>query len=98
MFRSPILILDEPTAGLDPESSEILKEKIQKELNNNRLIIVTSHIMSDLEDISTHLAYMHDGKIAFHNTISDLLIETNKKNLSQAVIGLMKNLSNVQNN
>jgi len=90
MFNTPILILDEPTAGLDPVSAEILKEKIRKELIKNKLIIVTSHILSDLEDVSTHVAYLNDGKVVFYDTIQTLVSETGCERLSQAIIFMMQ--------
>jgi len=52
LFRPKIIILDEPTAGLDPLSSEILKEKVKTEKNNGKLIIITSHILSELDYIT----------------------------------------------
>ena len=51
MFDPKIIILDEPTAGLDPLSSEILKEKIIKEKNKGKLIIITSHLLSELDEM-----------------------------------------------
>ena len=64
-FRPDILILDEPTAGLDPLSSEILKEKILQEKEKNRLILITSHILSDLDELTTDVMYMQEGKMIF---------------------------------
>ncbi len=52
LFNPDVLILDEPTAGLDPVSSEILKEKIITEKNKGKLILITSHILSELDDLS----------------------------------------------
>jgi Cu-processing system ATP-binding protein len=40
---------------LDPLSSEILKEKILKEKSKNKLILITSHILSDLDELTTHI-------------------------------------------
>ncbi|MBK7373802.1 MAG: ATP-binding cassette domain-containing protein [Saprospiraceae bacterium] len=65
MFDSKVLILDEPTAGLDPVASEILKDKVNKEKIKNKLIVITSHILSDLDDITTHVMYLQDGQIMF---------------------------------
>ncbi|HEX5002471.1 MAG TPA: ABC transporter ATP-binding protein [Bacteroidia bacterium] len=95
MFKAPILILDEPTAGLDPLSAELLKAKIKKEAGADKLIIVTSHILSDLEDISTHIVYLHEGKILFHETISEILKRTRTTSLSLAVAEIMRNSSHV---
>jgi len=98
LFSTPILILDEPTAGLDPLSSEILKEKIRKESRDNKLIIVTSHILSDLEDISTHIIYLHEGLILFHETVEQILRRTNENGLSMAIAHIMRESEHVKNN
>ncbi len=92
LFRSQILILDEPTAGLDPLSSEILKEKIQKEAGEDRLIIVTSHILSDLQDVSSHVVYLNEGEVVLFETLQQLLERTNERTLPKAVAAIMKNL------
>src|SRR5690606_16127416 len=51
MFNPEVLILDEPTAGLDPLASEILKEKILKEKEKGKLILISSHLLSELDDL-----------------------------------------------
>ena len=51
LFNPEVLILDEPTAGLDPVSSEILKEKIIAEKNKGKLVLITSHVLSELDDL-----------------------------------------------
>src|SRR5215203_1096914 len=58
LFNPSILILDEPTAGLDPLASEILKEKIIEEKKKGKLILISSHILSDLDDLVTQVIYM----------------------------------------
>jgi Cu-processing system ATP-binding protein len=88
-FKPQILILDEPTAGLDPLSSEILKEKILSEKNNSKLILITSHILSDLDEITTHIMYLQDGKMTFFKTMDDLKRSTKEDRLSKAIARIM---------
>src|SRR5690606_23724715 len=76
LFHPPVLILDEPTAGLDPVSAEVLKEKIIKEKRKGKLIIITSHILSDLDELATDVIYIFEGKIQYNNTITSLKEET----------------------
>ena len=72
MFNAPILILDEPTAGLDPISVIKVKELIQLEKSNGKTILVTSHIMSFIEEISDKIIFLLDGKVYFNGTVSKL--------------------------
>lgn len=91
LFNPDVLILDEPTAGLDPLSSEILKEKILSEKRKGKLILITSHVLSDLEEFTTHVMYLQDGKIIFNKTMNDLRIETGEEKLTKAIAWMMKN-------
>ena len=89
LFNPDVLILDEPTAGLDPVSTEILKEKIRKEKEKGKLILITSHILSELDDLVTHIIFMQDGKLRFRKTIADLQSETGETKLSKAIASIM---------
>lgn len=90
LFNPEVLILDEPTAGLDPLASEILKEKIIKEKEKGKLILITSHLLSELDDLITQIIYMEDGKVYFHKTITDLLQSTNEQKISKAIANIIK--------
>ena len=89
LFNPDVLILDEPTAGLDPVASEILKEKILKEKQKGKLILVTSHILSDLDDLITQVIYMQEGKLVFHKSLADLRADTGEIKLSKAIASVM---------
>ncbi len=90
LFNPSILILDEPTAGLDPLSSEILKEKIIAEKKKNKLILITSHVLSDLEELTTHIMYLQEGKLQFIKDLETLQEETSEIKLSKAIAKVMK--------
>jgi Cu-processing system ATP-binding protein len=90
LFDPDVLILDEPTAGLDPLSSEILKEKILKEKGKNKLILITSHILSDLDELTTHIMYLQEGKLEFFKEIEQLKEETGELKLGKAIARIMK--------
>jgi len=90
LFNPEVLILDEPTAGLDPLSSEILKEKILKEKSKNKLILITSHILSDLDELTTHIMYLQEGKLEFFKEIDQLREETGELKLGKAIARIMK--------
>ncbi len=89
LFNSDVLILDEPTAGLDPVSSEILKEKIITEKNQGKLILITSHVLSELDDLITEVIYMHEGNMKFHTTLGKLKETTGEEKLSKAIAKVM---------
>lgn len=89
MFHPDVLILDEPTAGLDPLSSEILKQKIAKEKDRGRLIIITSHILSDLDDLVTEVVYMQEGLVKFHKKVEELQEQTGEMRLNKVMAVLM---------
>ncbi len=90
LFSPPVFIFDEPTAGLDPVSVEILKEKILHEKRMGKLLIITSHILSDLDELTTNLVYMHEGQVQYNNAIDQLKEETNETRLNKAIATLIK--------
>lgn len=89
LFNPPILILDEPTAGLDPLSSELLKEKIQREHERGKLILITSHVMSDLDELATDVLYLQDGSVQFYKSLEELKVETGEQKLGRAIAQIM---------
>lgn len=90
LFDPPILILDEPTAGLDPLSNEVLKDKIQQQRERGKLILLTSHILSDLDDITSDVLYIQEGEILFFKSLEQLKTETDAPRLSKAITQIMK--------
>lgn len=90
LFDPEILILDEPTAGLDPLSSELLKEKIQREKAKGKLILITSHILSDLDDLTTHVLYLQEGTIQFNGNLNELKQQTGEEKFGKAIARFMK--------
>jgi len=89
LFNPDVLILDEPTAGLDPVSSEILKAKIISEKNKGKLVLITSHVLSELDDLVTQVIYMQEGKLCFHKSIQSLKEDTGEEKLSKAIARVM---------
>lgn len=90
MFNPDVLILDEPTAGLDPIAAELLKEKIIKEKEKGKLIIITSHLLSELDDLVTHLIFMQEGQVRFHKDTQKIKAETRQTTLSKAITHILK--------
>lgn len=72
LYHPDIMILDEPTASLDPLSSEIMRNKILKEKEKDKIIIISSHIASEVETLADRLIYILDGKIIINKTLKEL--------------------------
>lgn len=89
LFKPSILILDEPTAGLDPLAADILKEKIIQEKKKGKLILITSHILSDMEEIATNVLYIMEGNVLFFKTVEQIKKETCEQKLEKAIVKIM---------
>lgn len=89
MFDSPLIVLDEPTTGLDPISLIRLKDLIQKEKSNGKTILITSHIMSFVEEVSDEIVFLLEGQIYFKGTIKDLKTKTNQPDFEHAIASIL---------
>ncbi|MBK9254244.1 MAG: ABC transporter ATP-binding protein [Saprospiraceae bacterium] len=90
LFNPDVLILDEPTAGLDPLAAEILRDKIIKEREKGKLILITSHLLNELDELLTHVIFMQEGEIILFKTLDALFTETGEVKISKAIKMLLK--------
>ncbi|MEO9872001.1 ABC transporter ATP-binding protein [Ekhidna sp.] len=90
MFDAKICILDEPTAGLDPVALIELKQLIEEERQKGKVILITTHIMSLVEELSEQIIFLLDGKIHFQGSIDELTKQTNETNLEHAIAAMLK--------
>lgn len=90
LFDPQILILDEPTAGLDPMSSEILRHKIISERSKGKLVMITSHLLSELDDMLTDVVFMQEAEVLFNKSADELYFETGEVRISRAISKLLK--------
>ncbi|MHC4740518.1 MAG: ABC transporter ATP-binding protein [Planctomycetota bacterium] len=67
----PLLIWDEPTAGLDPSARRFTLDLI-KELGKTKTVVVATHILGDIDQICDHLGVMHEGKMIFTGSMQDM--------------------------
>lgn len=88
MFDSPLIILDEPTTGLDPKALIRLKELIQKEKAQGKTILITSHIMQFVEEVADEIVYLLEGEIYFKGSIETLLEQTEQTNFEHAIAAI----------
>lgn len=89
MFDCPLIILDEPTTGLDPISLIRLKDLIQKEKANGKTILITSHIMSFVEEVSDEIVFILEGQIYFKGSIQDLKTKTSQPDFEHAIASIL---------
>ena len=89
LFSPELLILDEPTAGLDPVASGVLKARIAEERDSGTTFILTSHIMSELEELADDVVFLHDGKVEFAGPIAEIKSLTRQNNLERAIAAMM---------
>ena len=89
MFDSPIIILDEPTTGLDPIALLHLKQLIAEEKEKGKIILITSHIMGFVEEIADEIVFLLEGKVYFKGTIDTLKTQMETSNFEQAIASLL---------
>ncbi len=85
LFSPDVLILDEPTAGLDPVSVAVLHDKIREERRRGKLILITSHILNDLDEVATDVLYLLEGRMRFFMDTEQLKTEASEPKLGRAV-------------
>ena len=87
-YRAPVLILDEPTAGLDPVASLALKDKIRACREEGRTIVVTSHNLGDLDAMADAVVFLLEGRVRFDGTLRALLELTARDTLEKAIASI----------
>ncbi|MBK6421264.1 MAG: ABC transporter ATP-binding protein [Gemmatimonadales bacterium] len=89
LFRPDLLILDEPTAGLDPVASGIFKEALAAARERGASILLATHTLSELEALADDIVFLLEGRVCFHGPLADLKARTGFANLERAVASLM---------
>jgi Cu-processing system ATP-binding protein len=89
LFRPPVLVLDEPTSSLDPLSSALFKDTILARARAGATVLVTSHVMAELEELCDDVALLLDGVIRYVGPVEDLTSYTRQANLERAIASLM---------
>jgi Cu-processing system ATP-binding protein len=89
MYDSPLVILDEPTSGLDPVAMVRLRALIHQEQQAGKTIMITTHIMSFVEEIADDIVFLLDGKIYFQGAIQALKEQQQESNLERAIASIL---------
>lgn len=90
MFQPALLILDEPTAGLDPIASGVLKDKILRARDAGASVILSSHVLSELEDLVDDVVFLLEGRVEFQGSLRRLEESTGESRLERAIAHLMR--------
>jgi len=87
-YDRKMLVLDEPSAGLDPFHSSELKKLIRARRQSGSLILITSHILSEIEELADLMIVLIDGKVHVQSKPSVFIQEQKAKNLEEALSGI----------
>ncbi len=82
LFNPKIILMDEPTAGLDPYAASILKKKIIEAKNSGKTILLTSHILDEIEELTDNLIMLSDGQVKFAFSSSEISALKSEDSLS----------------
>ena len=81
-----LLILDEPTTGLDPIGTRQIKDLVLKLAERGKTILLCSHLLADVEDVCDRIAILYGGKIQTQGHVRELLQQTNKRQITTDAI------------
>jgi ABC-2 type transport system ATP-binding protein len=81
-----LYVLDEPTSGLDPKARALLKRELLGLRSRGRTLFVTSHLLSDVEQLCDRMAVLHAGNIRFVGTPAELLSRYATTDMEQAFL------------
>ena len=76
-----LLILDEPTTGLDPIGTRQIKDLILKLAERGKTILLCSHLLADVEDVCDRIAILYGGRVQAEGRVGELLQQTNKRQI-----------------
>jgi Cu-processing system ATP-binding protein len=91
--EAPVLILDEPTAGLDPLTSSHLKELVRQRAASGAAVLLTSHVMAEVEELADVLVYLVDGRVRFSGSLDELRLRTGQRRVERAIAHLMREVA-----
>ncbi|MCB0668956.1 MAG: ABC transporter ATP-binding protein [Saprospiraceae bacterium] len=100
MYDSPLIILDEPSNGLDPLSYLNLKNFLNREASRGKQILVTTHLVSFIEELADRIVFILEGKIYFDGSPFDLISYQKQQKLEEAIASILRpqnQMSHVQN-
>ena len=95
--KPKLLFLDEPTASLDPDVGDFVREYLEKYKNNNELtILLASHNMKEVERLCNNIIMMKQGKIVDHGTCDELITKHGRKNLEDTFLKIARSKNELE--
>jgi Cu-processing system ATP-binding protein len=88
-FRPELLLLDEPTSGLDPLACRVLKDRIAAERAAGTSVLITSHVLPELEELADDVLFLADGRAGWSGEVAALKHRTGETTLERAVARLL---------
>jgi Cu-processing system ATP-binding protein len=98
MFDNSLIVLDEPTVGLDPVAMIRLKQLIKEERSNGKTILITTHIMDVVEELADTIVFLLEGKIYFKGSLQDMYAITNEVKLERSIASILEKYTETQKN
>ena len=74
-----LLVLDEPTNGLDPQQIKAMREVLKRYAKTGRTVIVSSHLLAEVEQTCTHVVLMHRGRLITYGTMKRILTKAGSR-------------------
>lgn len=86
----PILIMDEPTLGLDVLSNRVILEYIRRERDRGKTIVLSTHYLDEAEDMCDRIGLLHDGRLIADGDIESLRAQSGEQRLSNIFLKLIR--------
>jgi Cu-processing system ATP-binding protein len=90
MYDSPVIILDEPTSGLDPLALQNLRALLKEEKAKGKLLLITTHIMSFVEEMADEVVFLLEGEIHFRGSLHSLKERYGGASLEHAIAQILQ--------
>jgi Cu-processing system ATP-binding protein len=90
LFSPDLLVLDEPTAGLDPVASGLFKDALLAARERGTTVLLASHTLSELEELADDVVFLLEGRVRFHGPVARLMQVTGFARLERAIAALMQ--------
>jgi sodium transport system ATP-binding protein len=89
VHNPPVLILDEPTAGLDVPTAQIIENFILDAKKSGKCIVLSTHVMEEAEYLCDRIAVVHAGRLQAIGTMEELRVRTGKHRLREIFLDLI---------